>query len=313
MIARTLVLMLACMVIATGTWLALRPDASERRTPEPNSGPNLRLVTEAERPADAIERTPADVAEQTDPASITRGLDESSPAPALPLDEPSSDGLSMDGTAADSVSSNDPQTDQQPTDEQQAIAAARADPTLPGVDRAGADGNDNGVADGTAGPAVAVGASACFRLGPFDTPAGQRRASERLQDQVARVRERETSRESAQDFRVYLATAENREAALALARQLNDKGVRDYFVVTGGEWENSISLGVFRNEQNARRRLNAVVALGFEARLEARRDVVPEWWLDIAVAGGQDWRAAFAGSQPPPATALDCATLTSEP
>lgn len=313
MIARTLVLMLACMVIATGTWLALRPDASERRTPEPTSGPSLRLLTEAERTANAVEHTLGAVADPTGPASITRGLDEGAPAPALPLDEPSSDDPSMDGTPANPAPSNDPQTDEQHTID----AAARTDPTLPGVEGADdADGNGDGDATttGTAADAAApVGAPACFRLGPFDTPAGQRRASERLQDRVARVRERETSRESAQDFRVYLAAAENREAALVLARQLDDKGVRDYFVVTGGEWENSISLGVFRNEQNARRRLNAVVALGFEARLEARRDVVPEWWLDIAAAEGQDWRAAFAGSQPPPATALDCATLDSEP
>ena len=51
---------------------------------------------------------------------------------------------------------------------------------------------------------------------------------------------------------------------LATARSLAAQGVRDYYVVTAGPGENTVSLGLFREQRNAEARLAEVRALGIE-------------------------------------------------
>jgi len=59
-----------------------------------------------------------------------------------------------------------------------------------------------------------------------------------------------------------------------------------------------VSLGLFRDPANARKRLNQVVAAGFPARMSERSESVPEYWLDLAIAAAQpfDWRQYLGAS-----------------
>src|SRR5690606_12837132 len=85
--------------------------------------------------------------------------------------------------------------------------------------------------------------------------------------------------------------AGSREQALATARQLAARGVRDYYVVTAGEQENTVSLGLFRELANAEKRRDDLQAQGFRAQLEPRTEQASQWWIDLVSEPGLDWAA----------------------
>ena len=132
----------------------------------------------------------------------------------------------------------------------------------------------------------------CARLGPFVTQVDLRRAMNALTPQVKRIQYAEDRQRQSRGFLVYLPAPATREDALALARRLSTGGVRDYYVVTAGDQQNSISLGLFKARSNAEKRQADLRALGFETEISERADELPVYWLDYAVAPDAtlDWR-----------------------
>jgi len=138
----------------------------------------------------------------------------------------------------------------------------------------------------------------CITLGPFDTPQDLRSARQVLDGHVARMRSRQQQTTQPSAWWVYLPAAANRAQALEAARRLAAKNISDYFVVGSGDQANTVSLGLFRDPANARKRLNQVIAAGFPARMSERSESVPEYWLDLATAAAQpfDWRQYLGAS-----------------
>jgi hypothetical protein len=136
----------------------------------------------------------------------------------------------------------------------------------------------------------------CLSIGPFETPAELRAAMGRLMPEVGRVQFRELPATALRGYRVFLPAAANRAEALASARALAARGLRDYYVVTAGDQQNTVSLGLFRDLENARRRQAEVAAFGYSATVEARTEQVPQWWVDIAAPEGFDWTRVLPGS-----------------
>lgn len=135
----------------------------------------------------------------------------------------------------------------------------------------------------------------CLSIGPFLTQVDLRRAVGLLSPQVNRIQFREALVRVERGYWVYLPAPGAREQALQLARELSSRGLRDYYVVTAGERENTISLGLFRELANAERRQQEVEAAGFEPRLEARADDQSQYWIELAAAPGFDWREPLGG------------------
>lgn len=148
---------------------------------------------------------------------------------------------------------------------------------------------------------------ACLSLGPFGTPAELRAAMAALTPGVARIQFREVPATELRGYRVFLPAAGSREAALVTARQLAAQGVRDYYVVTAGAEENTVSLGLFRDLGNAGKRREELAALGFQAVLEPRTEDAPQWWIDLAAEPGFDWRSLL-----PRATGVESRTVACE-
>lgn len=140
-------------------------------------------------------------------------------------------------------------------------------------------------------PLSAPEARDCLKLGPWVTQVDLRRAMNVLTPAVNRIQFRETREVIRRGYRVFLASPGSREQALAAARELSARGLTDYYVVTAGNDQNSISLGLFRDENNANSRLRQVRAQGFDAQMEPRNDELPQYWIDIDVDQGVDWRA----------------------
>ena len=142
----------------------------------------------------------------------------------------------------------------------------------------------------------------CRTIGPLSTRADARAIANALRPLVKRSRTRETQQSQTRGYWVYLAAAPSREAALANARALADKNVRDYYVITAGDQQNMVSLGLFRDQGNAERRRAELAALGFAPRIDQRSENLPQYWIDFALSG-ENLPADFAARVPMPAGA----------
>ncbi|MGB3747726.1 MAG: SPOR domain-containing protein [Rhodanobacter sp.] len=160
------------------------------------------------------------------------------------------------------------------------------------------EGGTVSVADAPADAAIAAQDYRCVALGPFDTPQDLRGARQALDGHVARMRPRQQQTAQPSAWWVYLPAAANRAQALQEARRLAAKNIGDYFVVGSGDQANTVSLGLFRDPANARKRLDQVTAAGFPARMSERSESVPEYWLDLATPAGEpfDWRRYLGAS-----------------
>jgi hypothetical protein len=147
---------------------------------------------------------------------------------------------------------------------------------------------------------------ACLQVGPFLTQADLRRAMNALTPAVERIQFSESRVLTNRGFWVFLPAQGTREAALATARELSSKGLRDYYVVTAGDRENTISLGLFRDLPNAESRRNEVQGLGFAPLLQERREETPNYWIELVAARGFDWRAQLGGYAGVDARDIDC-------
>ncbi len=144
-------------------------------------------------------------------------------------------------------------------------------------------------------PEVPGPASTCMSLGPFSTPADLRKAMNTLMPQVESIQFREVAAVSLRGYRVFLPAAGSRALALQTARALSAKGISDYYVVTAGDQQDTISLGIFRELENATKRREEVAALGYNPTVETRTEPVQQWWIDLVAAPGFDWQTALPG------------------
>jgi len=133
----------------------------------------------------------------------------------------------------------------------------------------------------------------CHSIGTFPTQADVRAAISTLTPLTRRIQFREAHATQARGYWVYLPALQTREQALTAARALSSKGVRDYYVVTAGDQQNTISLGLFRDQSNAERRRAEIAALGFAPQSIARTEELPVYWLDYATDRTRpvDWRS----------------------
>jgi SPOR domain len=177
-----------------------------------------------------------------------------------------------------------------------ATPASATDPGVPKLELLSErDHGDEATAELSAAPETRAdrGNEECLSIGTFPTQADVRAAINILTPLTRRIQFREAHATQARGYWVYLPALSTREEALATARQLSSKGVRDYYVVTAGDQQNTISLGLFRDEGNAERRRNEIAALGFNPQSVARTEELPVYWLDFATdrAHPVDWRS----------------------
>jgi len=149
---------------------------------------------------------------------------------------------------------------------------------------------------------------ACGTLGPFMTTVDMRTAMQALSPHVARIQYREEQVSRSHGYWVYVPAASSREAALDEARRLAAKGIHDYYVVTAGDSQNTISLGLFNDQSNAQKRLAQLQALGFATKVEERVDTEAAYWVDYTLpAGGTfEWQAWLPGRSDLKSKPIDC-------
>lgn len=194
-----------------------------------------------------------------------------------------------------------------------AISRAATDPGVPKLvllsERDVGNGDAPAQTATAADPSTAiVNDETCLSIGPFQTQSDMRATLNGLTPQVRRIQYRDAKATQSRGYWVYLAALKTREQALGVARALSSKGVRDYYVVTAGDQLNTISLGLFREKDNAERRRAEITAMGFAPQMIQRTEELPVYWIDFARSASRNinWRSHIANATDLREQAIDC-------
>lgn len=126
----------------------------------------------------------------------------------------------------------------------------------------------------------------CFAAGPYRDEANVLTAAENIKSRVLKSTIRRLTTTQEAGYWVYIPALPSRAEALKKGRELAAAYVKDYYVVTSGNNENSISLGLYREPFNADNRVNQLKQKGFAVEKETRLEQWPEFWLDFSL--GED-------------------------
>lgn len=104
----------------------------------------------------------------------------------------------------------------------------------------------------------------CYEIGEFDT-AGTKLFLARVHGIMPDGSIEQRHSQNTSSYMVYLPPAKNRKAAEKRITTLQEKGVSNYFLITNGaQFKNAISLGIFKNEEAAKKLIAEMVTLGFD-------------------------------------------------
>lgn len=193
-----------------------------------------------------------------------------------------------------------------------AVTLAVSDPGVPKLvllsERDGIGHDPAALASPLAASTPAGADDICLSIGPFQTQSDMRSTLNALTPQVRRIQYRDAKATQSRGYWVFLPAMKTRELALGVARALSSKGVRDYYVVTAGDQLNTISLGLFREKDNAERRRAEITGLGFAPQMIQRTEELPVYWIDFARAADRNinWRSHAANATDLKEQAIDC-------
>ena len=141
----------------------------------------------------------------------------------------------------------------------------------------------------------------CVRAGNFKDRSAATEAASWMQEQGAEIIDivHENRRDASRHW-VHLPPAASRSAAEEQVRELRGKGVRDVAILRRASSPNVVSLGVYSNGSNARRRVAQLRKLGYKVEVTASGKTVAEYVVR-ARAGTSGpafdgaWKARFPG------------------
>lgn len=124
-------------------------------------------------------------------------------------------------------------------------------------------------------------AVACLRAAGFEHAAAVAAAERWLQSRdVETAKVRTEQGERTKWYRVYVPPFSSREKAAVAVREMRGRGIRDVAIIGSGVLANGISVGVFRREDNMRRRLAWLEEMGYPVRARAEKEAVTTYSLE---------------------------------
>ena len=100
---------------------------------------------------------------------------------------------------------------------------------------------------------------------------------------------------SIKSYRVFLPPFQSHDEAAEAVRAIQERGVRDVAVIGEGALKNGVSFGVYRDEENMRRRVADLEALGYSARSAPDVEVVDAYVVEVRAPAtfDVDWQDHF--------------------
>jgi len=127
----------------------------------------------------------------------------------------------------------------------------------------------------------------CYTLGPFKDQNIMQQVRESLSEHVSDVKVRKRQESEKHRYWVYIPAQSSREQAKALAKQLRASKIKDFYIVLSGDTKNGISLGHFREQSHANRRMKRVSEMGFEVGINVIYRDYDVYWLDYQLVSNQ--------------------------
>lgn len=117
------------------------------------------------------------------------------------------------------------------------------------------------------------------------------------------VKVRRDTRQEIRGHQVYLAPLAGRAEAIAKIREIRQRRVSDIAIISTGALTNGVSLGVYRNKKNMRRRVAEVRRLGYPALSRTLTRALGVYVVEARVTGDRAalnaaWSSRFPGSAP---------------
>lgn len=128
--------------------------------------------------------------------------------------------------------------------------------------------------------ATPVASLVCASYGPFPGEDAATTGRKRLQDAGAQVTQRLVPGKVRLGYWVYLPPFQNRKQAEAAEKLLQQRGIKDLYIVGDEAKRNAISLGVYSQRSGAVARRKQLRKLGYHPILADRFRDTPNYWLD---------------------------------
>ncbi len=133
------------------------------------------------------------------------------------------------------------------------------------------------------------GKKLCYALGPYKASIDVRLAQARAVELglTALINEIDSEQSTGEKFRVIVPPLPDREQALRILRELQNRSI-DSYMINSGDNVNGISLGLFRNESSASALQNKMKELGFNAVIIEQRKPILEYWIEVREVSRMD-------------------------
>lgn len=136
------------------------------------------------------------------------------------------------------------------------------------------------VAQGSTMKDAAAEERVCYTLGPFPRPEDAIGAIMQLKARSLDARARKKDEATQAGFLTFIAPQQTRAEARAILRALHQQGI-DSFIVTQGDKNNAISVGIYNELTEAQARQAELRAKGYQVIVEPRGTVKQEHWVDV--------------------------------
>lgn len=120
----------------------------------------------------------------------------------------------------------------------------------------------------------------CPSLGPFEQKAKLKEVGQRLADSGLKVEVRTVVVDSNEKYRVYLPSYSDRESAAEALKKLRAKKI-DSYIMSDGELNNAISLGIFSTKDSAEGLVKKMLSHGYQAKIQTTQLDTEAYWLDV--------------------------------
>jgi hypothetical protein len=138
----------------------------------------------------------------------------------------------------------------------------------------------------------------CFVAGPYPALSGAQSSAKWFRGK-SKVQTEIQSDEVPTVFWVYLPPYKSQKEANRQAQHLAHLGITDYVLVMTGKLRHAVSLGVYRDQSSAQRRVDELHRKGYKrARIEKQHQGNKRYWLSVKMSATQkDLMASFKRAQ----------------
>jgi hypothetical protein len=124
---------------------------------------------------------------------------------------------------------------------------------------------------------------ACFRYGPIPDEQMVRGLYDWFRSRDIEANIQYTEEQQRQMYWVYLSPQQSRETALAVIQEMESKGIGDFRLISRGDLENAISLGLYSSRDSVNNRLQELNDKGYVPVVVPYSNVTRIYWLDTRI------------------------------